>query len=161
MEEDFSLAKKPKLQKEEDEDIPLHHTHKQPVMKCTDFLVSRLEDFYKPNPPFRLPVEIGSFSFDSSGIMVLNRSGLRYFSQPPRLGFDLKIGYDSFECKLNQTPDLTDILKWISYNWSCFQTKQSNSQSSFEGKSAENGSGFLLPAATTGPSTAAEPTTIK
>ena len=35
--------------------------------KCADFAVTHLEDFYKANPPFRQPIEVGSFSFDSRG----------------------------------------------------------------------------------------------
>lgn len=91
--------------------------------KCSDFVASNLEDFYKPNPPFRLPVEIGCFSFNDKGKMVLDKRGLKYFSQPSKLGLDLRVGYDKFVPKWNQTPDLTCILTWISHNWGCFLPK--------------------------------------
>lgn len=117
----------------------------KPLGKISDFVVSRLEDFYKPNPPFRLPVEIGSFSFDTKGDLILDRSGLKYLTQPGKLGFDLKVGYDSFQPKLNQTPDLTVILNWISHNWNCFLPKMKG-QSSLDGKPPEdlNGSAPIV-----------------
>lgn len=88
--------------------------------KCSDFTVTRLEDFYKTNPPFRQPVEIGSFSFDSEGRQVLDRRGLRSYYPAGKLGVDLKVGYKQYTPKLSQTPDLTHILTWMSYNWGCF-----------------------------------------
>lgn len=97
--------------------------------KCPDFLVGNLEDFYKQYPAFRQPSEIGFFSFDSKGDMVMDRSGLRYYSQPSRLGLDLKVGYPEFVPKLNQTPDLTNILTWISNRWECFLPKIKNQKS--------------------------------
>lgn len=97
--------------------------------KCPDFLVGNLDDFYKQYPAFRQPSEIGFFSFDSKGDMIMDRSGLRYYSHPSRLGLDLKVGYSEFVPKLNQTPDLTNILTWISNKWECFIPKIKNQKS--------------------------------
>ena len=91
--------------------------------KCPDFLVGNLEDFYRAYPAFRQPSEIGFFSFNENGDMILDRSGLRYYSQPSRLGLDLTVGYSDFKPKLNQTPDLRNILTWISNKWECFLPK--------------------------------------
>lgn len=136
MEEEVPSSKRSKICKEEDS---RHQqlARKMSLPKCSDFMVSHLEDFYKPNPPFRLPVEIGSFSFDSEGEMVLDRSGLRYFFQPPKLGLNLKVGFDQFERKLNQTPNLNAILTWVSHNWNCFLPKLT-SQSSVEGSKPDD-----------------------
>ena len=120
-EDDAPSSKKIKLTDDEEKD-KLHQSTKAPP-KCLDFIVSNLEDFYKPNPPFRLPVEVGSFSFDSQGQLLLDKSGLRYYCQPPKLGLDLKVGFDKFKLRLNQTPDLTSILSWISHHWDCFLPK--------------------------------------
>ena len=97
--------------------------------KCPDFLVGNLEDFYRPYPSFRQPSEIGFFSFDAKGEMTIDRSGIRYYSQPSRLGLDLKVGYAEFKPKLNQTPDLGNILTWISNKWECFLPKFRNQKS--------------------------------
>lgn len=97
--------------------------------KCADLVVNRLEDFYKPNPPFRLPVEIGCFSFDSKGSLVLDRSGLKAFSPPAKVGVDLKVGYSDFQSKPEGAPELTPILTWISHNWQCFQPGLKSSKS--------------------------------
>lgn len=123
-EDDAPSSKKIKLTTHDDDEekVKLHQSTKPPP-KCPNFVVSNLEDFYKPNPPFRLPVEVGSFSFDSQGQLVLDKSGLRYYYQPPKLGLDLNVGFDKFKRKLNQTPDLTNILTWISYHWDCFLPK--------------------------------------
>ena len=96
--------------------------HKAPP-KCADFLVSNLEDFYRPYPAFRQPLEVGSFSFDSHGKLLLDRSGLRHYAQPSKLGLDLKVGYSAYKTKLHQSPDLNNILTWISHRWQCFLPK--------------------------------------
>ena len=101
--------------------------------KCADFAVSHLEDFYKANPPFRQPIEVGSFSFDSQGHQLLDRSELRWYSPAGKSGMDLKVGYKQYQPKLNQTPDLTNILTWASHNWACFLPKLKG-QGSVEGE---------------------------
>ena len=133
--------KRPKVYAEDE----AHQQPAKPSGKISDFVVSRLDDFYKPNPPFRLPVEIGSFSFNDKGGLQLDRSGLRYYTHTTKLGFDLKVGYDSYKPKLNQTPDLTVILNWLSHNWNCFLPKMKG-QTSFDGKPLDdlNGSGPVV-----------------
>ena len=101
--------------------------------KCADFAVTHLEDFYKANPPFRQPIEVGSFSFDSRGQQQLDRSELRWYSPAGKSGMDLKVGYNQYRQKLNQTPDLTNILTWVSHNWACFLPKL-RGQGSVEGE---------------------------
>lgn len=135
----------PKRPKVYAEDEAQQQQPAKPSGKISDFVVSRLEDFYKPNPPFRLPVEIGSFSFNDKGDLQLDRSGLRYYTHTTKLGFDLKVGYDAYKPKLNQTPDLTVILNWLSHNWNCFLPKMKG-QTSFDGKPLDdlNGSGPVV-----------------
>jgi hypothetical protein len=137
---DLPPLKKPKISNEEGKS---KQAPKLPP-RCSDFVASNLEDFYKPNPPFRLPVEIGCFSFDSNGKMVLDKSGLRYFSRPTKLALDLTVGYDKFIPKLNQTPDLTCILTWISHNWGCFLPKL-RSDGSLDGKPSNPPSDTAIP----------------
>ena len=124
--EDVPPAKKTKLEQSK-QPAPVSGTKKPP--KCPDFLVGNLEDFYRPYPSFRQPSEIGFFSFNEKGEMILDRSGMRYFSQPSRLGLDLKVGYPQFQPKLNQSPDLANILRWISNRWECFLPKLKNQKS--------------------------------
>ena len=94
--------------------------------KCADVAPPRLipavthSRISKANPPFRQPIEVGSFSFDSRGQQQLDRSELR--SPAGKSGMDLKVGYNHRQ-KLNQTPDLTNILTWVSHNWACFLPK--------------------------------------
>ena len=141
-----SPAKKSRLSEEGGEGDPQQppdplaatvHSEKGPRIarpqKCADFSVSHLEDFYKANPPFRQPVEIGSFSFDGQGRQQLDRSGLRWYAPAGRSGMDLKVGYAQYEAKLNQTPDLTHLLTWLSHNWKCFLPKL-RGQGSIEGE---------------------------
>ena len=110
--------------------------------KCADLVVNRLEDFYKPNPPFRLPAEIGCFSFDSEGRLVLDRSGLRAYSPPAKIGVDLKVGFSDAKSNKEGAPDLTPILTWISHNWQCFQPGLKSSKS-FDGSQSIGKGGNL------------------
>lgn len=107
--------------------------------KCADLVVNRLEDFYKPNPPFRLPAEIGCFSFDSQGKLVLDRSGLKAFSPPAKIGVDLKVGFSDTPSNKENAPDLTPILTWISHNLQCFQPGLKSSKSFDGSQSLEKG----------------------
>ena len=129
------VSKKQKISNVDDA-LPKQPTSKPPPPKCSDFVASNLEDFYKPNPPFRLPVEIGHFSFDAKGNMTFDKSALKHYAQPSKLGLDLRVGYDKFVPKFNQTPDLTHILTWISHNWGCFLPKL-RKDGSIDGKQSE------------------------
>ena len=129
---DAPPAKRRRLSDEDDSSLVHQQRHSRLVdkpaskirpQKCADFAVSHLEDFYKSNPPFRQPIEVGSFSFDSHGHQQLDRSELRWYSPAGKFGMDLKVGYGQYRQKLNQAPDLTNILIWMSHNWTCFLPK--------------------------------------
>ena len=94
-----------------------------------EFPVRNLEDFYKPCPNYRLPMEIGSFSLDAKGNIQLNRSQLRYYTPPQvatRVMFDLRVGYDKFVPKKGNVPanKLNPILEWINGNGDCFRPRR-------------------------------------
>ena len=95
-----------------------------PIRKA-EFPVSHLEDFYKPCPSYRLPMEVGAFSLNSEGSLVLDRSQLKYYTPPSRLNFDLKVGFDSFVPKKENVPanKLNPILSWINSNGDCFRPR--------------------------------------
>ena len=57
---------------------------KQPL-QTVEFPLFNLEDFYKPCPSYRLPVEIGAFSINGTGELRLDRSQLKYYAPPGRL----------------------------------------------------------------------------
>ena len=94
----------------------------------SEFPLRNLEEFYKTCPTYRLPVEVGSFSLDNKGRHQLDRSQLKYYSQPfpySRLNFDLKVGYDKY-VPINRsvpTDKLNPILRWIAVNGDCFRPK--------------------------------------
>ena len=92
-----------------------------------EFRAESLDDFYKPCPNYRLPAEIGAFSFDDKGIFRHDRSQLRYYNPPSqvsRLSFDLKVGYEGFVPKEKSgAADLEPILRWISVNGNCFRPR--------------------------------------
>lgn len=92
-----------------------------------EFRAESLDDFYKPCPNYRLPVELGAFSFDDEGKFCHDRSQLRYYnppSQTSRLSMDLKVGYDGFVPNAKSgAPDLEPILRWISVNGRCFKPR--------------------------------------
>jgi RAT1-interacting protein len=92
-----------------------------------EFRAETLDDFYKPCPNYRLPAELGAFSFDDKGVFQHDRSQLRYYNppnQPSRLSMDLKVGYDGYVPKEKSgSPDLGPILRWISLNGHCFRPR--------------------------------------
>ena len=93
-----------------------------------EFPVRNLEDFYKPCPNYRLPMEIGSFSHDTKGKVQLDRSQLRYYTPPQvatRVMYDLRVGYDKFVPKKGNVPanKLDPILEWINGNGDCFRPR--------------------------------------
>ena len=94
----------------------------------TEFPVRALEDFYKPCPSFRLPIEIGAFSLDHEGEFQLDRTQLRYYvlpAHPTRPNFDLNIGFSQFVPNKRNVPSnkLDPILRWISQNGDCFRPR--------------------------------------
>lgn len=99
---------------------------KSPQM-MPEFRAEGLDDFYKPCPNYRLPVELGVFSFDDEGKFCHDRSQLRYYnppSQTSRLSMDLKVGYDEFIPKAKSgAPNLEPILRWICVNGHCFRPR--------------------------------------
>ena len=103
---------------------------KQPL-QTAEFPLFNLEDFYKPCPSYRLPVEIGAFSINGTGELRLDRSQLKYYSPPSRLNLDLKVGYSSFVPKKENVPanKLQPILKWINSNGDCFRPKAAHPKS--------------------------------
>lgn len=126
--EDTSPAKKIKQANDQEAAKPIPAT--RPPLKCSDFVVTNLENYYKSNPPFRLPTEVGCFSFDEEGRQVLGRGGLRSYSQPSRLGLDLNVGYDGYQPKAKtNVADLAQLLTWISYKWDVFLVKLQNQKS--------------------------------
>lgn len=114
----------------------------------SEFPVRNLEDFYKDCPPYRLPVEIGSFSVDNKGKQVLDRSQLRYFSAPPptssRLNFDLMLGFDKYVPSPQSVPSekLNPILRWVATNGDCFRPKQFSPKSP-EKAGSDDGGGLV------------------
>ena len=94
-------------------------------LKMAEFPVGNLENFYKPCPNYRLPVEQGAFSLDGEGVCHLDRSQLRYYSHPARLNLDLKVGYDDYVPKTTNVPSngLRPILRWINNNGEYFRPK--------------------------------------
>ena len=118
-----------------------------PAQIKAEFPLRSLEDFYKDCPTYRLPVEVGSFSLDNQGKQHLDRSQLRYFSQPSlpptssRLNFDLKVGYDKYIPAPRSVPTdkLNPILRWIAVNGDCFRPKPLSPKS--PEKSSQDGRG--------------------
>ena len=110
-----------------EQDGPEKSLHERKVaLTACEFPASSLDDFYKPCPHYRLPVELGAFSFDRHGVFCHDRSQRRYFhppSHPPKFVIDLKVGYDSFKPKNNDPPSLEPILRWISLNGHCFRPR--------------------------------------
>ena len=108
-------------------------------LKMAEFPVSNLEDFYKPCPNYRMPVEQGAFSKDGEGAYHLDRSQLRYFSHSSRVTMDLKVGYEDYVPKLENVPadGLQPILKWISSNGEYFRPKVHPKSPGVEGKNGE------------------------
>ena len=93
-----------------------------------EFPVRNLEDFYKPCPNYRLPMEIGSFSLDVKGKVKLDRSQLRFYTPPlttTRVMLNLRVGYDEFVPKKENVPanKLDPILEWINGNGDCFRPR--------------------------------------
>lgn len=104
-------------------------TPSMPAGFVCEFPVRNLEDFYKPCPNYRLPMEIGSFSLDTIGKVQLDRSQLRYYTPPQvatRVMFDLRVGYDKFVPKKGNVPanKLDPILEWINGNGDCFRPRR-------------------------------------
>ena len=104
-------------------------TPSMPAGFVCEFPVRNLEDFYKPCPNYRLPMEIGSFSLDTKGKVQLDRSQLRYYTPPQiatRVMFDLRVGYDRFVPKKCNVPanKLDPILEWINGNGDCFRPRR-------------------------------------
>ena len=131
--EETPLAKKIK-ETDEQEVVRQVPAAPRPPLKCSDFVVTNLENYYKSNPPFRLPTEVGCFSFNGEGQQVLGRSGLRYYSPPgaSRLagGLDLNVGYDGYKPKAKtNVADLGQLLTWISHKWDVFLVKLQNQKS--------------------------------
>ena len=93
----------------------------------SEFRAETLDDFYKPCPNYRLPAELGAFSFDEKGAFLHDRSQLRYYNPPgqtSRLSMDLKVGYGGYLPKEKSgTPELGPILRWISLNGHCFRPR--------------------------------------
>lgn len=94
----------------------------------TEFPIKSLDDFYKPCPTYRLPVELGAFSLDSQGDLKLDRTQLRYFilpAHPTRPNFDLNIGFSQFVPKKDNVPSnkLNPILRWINENGDYFRPR--------------------------------------
>ena len=94
----------------------------------SEFPVRGLEDFYKPCPTYRLPMEVGAFSVDGEETLHLDRSQLRYYTPPlqgTRPSFDLRVGYAKFIKKKENVPanKLNPILTWINSNGDCFRPR--------------------------------------
>ena len=103
-------------------------TTTMPAGFVCEFPVRNLEDFYKPCPNYRLPMEIGSFSLDAEGKVQLDRRQLRYYTPPlttTRVMLDLRVGYDKFVPKKQNVPanKLNPILEWINGNGECFRPR--------------------------------------
>ena len=96
-----------------------------PIRKA-EFLV-HWPDFYKACPSYKLPKEVGAFSLNSEGSLVLDRSQLKYYTPPSRFNFDLKVGFDSFVPKKENVPanklKKKPILSWINSNGDCFRSR--------------------------------------
>lgn len=123
----------------------VHPTSTQDNHVKSEFPIRSLEDFYKDCPTYRLPVEIGSFSIDSQGKQLLDRSQLRFFSPPPpptpRLNFDLRLGYDKYVPSPQSVPaeKLIPILRWVASNGDCFRPKPFSPKSPNKGADGVSG----------------------
>lgn len=109
----------------------------------TEFPVRALDDFYKPCPSFRLPIEIGAFSLDQEGEFQLDRTELRYYvlpAHPTRPNFDLNIGFSQFVPQKHNVPSnkLDPILRWISQNGDCFRPRSQPLSPGLVGKEIES-----------------------
>ena len=102
---------------------------RQTTRTMPEFRAESLDDFYKPCPNYRLPVELGAFSFDDEGKFCHDRSQLRYYHPPCQVSkllmpMDLKVGYEKFVPKAKSgAPDLEPILRWITVNGHCFKPR--------------------------------------
>lgn len=87
-----------------------------------NFSLERLEDFNKPFPSYRQPVEIGCFSIDGDRKLLRNKSQLKYYSAPKKLNLPLSSGYEScIDKKDSREEGIVLLLEWITYNSQCFQ----------------------------------------
>lgn len=95
------------------------------LLKTSEFPINNLEDFYKPCPSYRLPLEIGAFSLSEEGKCSLDRSQLRYYTPPTRLNLDLGVGFSAFVPTKKNVPSkgLQPILRWIGSNGDSFRPK--------------------------------------
>ena len=122
-------AKRKKISRDAAGPVPNLALPREPQVRRTmsEFRAEALDDFYKPCPNYRLPAELGAFSFDEKGVFRHDRSQLRYYSSPgqtSRLAMDLKVGYDGYVPKEKSgAPDLGPILRWISLNGHCFRPR--------------------------------------
>ena len=87
-------------------------------------------DFDKPFPQFRKPVENGCFSQDDTGTFLHDKSRLRFYYAPSdfeNVCFDLKNGYSSM-IKKDETKKyyLDDLLKWVMFNRKLFRLEVEN-----------------------------------
>lgn len=143
-------AKRPKLSREHSghgqgtEDVEKTPASRHSLLKA-EFPLLNLEDFYKPCPNYRLPMEIGAFSINGEGELCLDRSQLRYYAPPGRLSLDLKVGFDSYVPKKENVPadKLQPILKWISSNGNCFRPKSAHLKSPDKNGEVDSSSGVL------------------
>ena len=71
-----SAAKRRKLAEEENASSRREPPSRPAPLKTSEFLVADLEEFYKPFPSYRLPLEIGAFLHDEQGRVHMDRSQL-------------------------------------------------------------------------------------
>ncbi|XP_041363441.1 decapping and exoribonuclease protein-like isoform X2 [Gigantopelta aegis] len=88
------------------------------------------DDFDKPFPYFRKPVENGYFSKDRAGTFLHDKSLLRFYYVPnnyENVCFDLKRGYRNL-IKKDETKKeyLDDLLRWVMLNYKKFQLEVEN-----------------------------------
>ena len=125
VEEVRPATKRRKLVEEEENASSRREPPSRPApLKMSEFLVADLEEFYKPCPSYRLPLEIGAFSHDEQGRLRMDRSQLQYYAPPvsARPHLDLRVGYEGFAPKTKNT-SINPILAWIAGHGECFKPR--------------------------------------
>ena len=78
------------------------------------FSVVPVDKFEGECPYFRQPKQVGCFSLDEEREFLDNDSGLRHYSPPEVVNFDLRLGYKEFIRREEEKKDrLDDMLRWI------------------------------------------------
>jgi hypothetical protein len=98
------------------------------------FRVHHVSRYQQKFPYFRQPKEVGYFSHDSNRQFKHSNEQLKFYvppSNPKRVQFDLKQGYDTFIKKDDTLKEnLDDLLRWTLANPNVFQV---------QGKESPNG----------------------